>query len=137
MSIMTFQEMLEAYWIEHRTLFGFECGGGSVTLRFDLYHCDDERRLAAGTEYLLDVTIAESRFRVIDGPVERLREPFSADILAAELEGDKLRIVADCSFYASRGHDIVRFLLLGGTATVTEHPPNQVVREAADGSLTS
>lgn len=127
MGLMTFRDMLDAYWIEDRTLFGFGAGDSSVTLRFDLYHCDDAERSADETEYLLDVAIAHGRFRIVDGSAERLRQPFSADILKVDLDGDTLRIVSDCVFHASRERDIVTFLLLGGEATVIEHPPKRIV----------
>ncbi|WP_182084200.1 hypothetical protein [Aureimonas sp. ME7] len=124
---MSFLALSDGYGLEGRTLFELMASANTVTLRFDLYHCDDERRCEDGMEYLLDITVPPERFRIVDGAGERLRGDFSADILQVEIRGGEMRLLADCSFYdPPKGRDVVLLALAGGEADVTEHPPAKV-----------
>ena len=119
---MSFDEILRAYRWEGRTLVGFFEKGDVITLRFDLYHGDDPVRCEDGMEYLLDVSVHCKQFRIVDGAAARLHEPFSADILRAELAGGVLRLVADCFFYATKDRDVIMMELTGDTVGLKEYP---------------
>jgi hypothetical protein len=123
---LTFAEAIDAYWIRDRGLERLIESGDAVTLRFDLYHCDDDERSKDGTEYLLDVSVPRDRFALVDGDADRLRGGFSGDVLTAEIVGNTLRLVVDCSFYSPRGSDIALFELTGGEADFVEHQPTAV-----------
>jgi hypothetical protein len=123
---LTFSEAIDAYWIRDRGLMQLIESGDTVTLRFDLYHCDDDERSKDGTEYLLDLSVPRDRFALVDGDADRLRGHFSGDVLSAELAGGTLRMVVDCTFYAPRGSDIAIIELTGGEADFVEHPPAAV-----------
>src|SRR5690606_2219092 len=96
--VLSFSEMLRTYRLKGRTLLALLQKGDDITLRFDLYHCDDPDRCEDGIEYLLDVAVSREQFRILDGAGECLHEKFSADLLAAEISGNELRLVADCTF---------------------------------------
>lgn len=114
--------MLHAYRLEGRTLVALFEKGTAMTLRFDLYHCDDPERCEEGMEYLLDVAVHCKQLRIADGAAERLHEPFSADILRAEPADGVLRLVADCSFYATKDRDVITIELTGNTVRLKEYP---------------
>ncbi|PZO79269.1 MAG: hypothetical protein DI629_10085 [Mesorhizobium amorphae] len=120
---MRFDEILAAYWLEGRTLVAVVGAGGAVALRLDLYHCDDAKRCRDGVEYLLDIAVPGERLRVERDLVERLGDSFSADVLAAEIVGDELRLLVDYSFYGSKTQLVGQIVLSGGEADVVEHPP--------------
>lgn len=123
--ILSFSEMLRTYRLKGRSLLALLEKGDDITLRFDLYHCDDPDRCESGIEYLLDVSVYREQFRIVDGAGERLHEKFSADILAAEISGNEFRLIADCTFYVSKDHDVVTIALTGGKAALKEYPPKK------------
>ncbi|OIS94271.1 hypothetical protein [Brucella cytisi] len=121
---MSFDEMLRAYRLEGRTLVALFETAEVMKLRFDLYNGDDPQRYKDGMVYLLDVSVRHEQFRIADGAGARLHETFSADILRAELAGDELRLVADCSFYATKDRDVITIELTGDTVELKEYPPS-------------
>lgn len=122
--ILSFREMLSTYRLNDRTLFALVEKKNIITLRFDLYHNDDPGRCRDEMEYLLDVAVHRKQFRIADGSAERLHEPFSADILRAERADGVLRLVADCSFYATKDRDVITIELTGDTVGLKEYPPS-------------
>lgn len=127
--LLTFAEAIDVYWIRDRGLEQLIQSGDTVTLRFDLYHCDDDERSKDGTEYLLDLSVPRDRFALVDGDADLLRGRFSGDVLTAELAGDTLRMVVDCTFFDPRGRDIAIIELTGGEAAFVEHPPTAVSKQ--------
>jgi len=123
---LSFRELLRSYPLEGRTLIAFVEKGDAVTLRFDLYHCDDSRRCKEGMKYLFDVSSCRENIRILGGREHCMHGSFSADILTSKITDGELRLVADCSYYEPKERDLITIVFSGDEVRIKEHLPNQI-----------
>lgn len=104
---------------------------GETTLRFDLYHCDDQYRSANGTEYLIDIVFPANDISIIQDAEYALSEPFIGEVLSSSAERDYLKILVECRSINASGVSMLEISADVKNASVIEHSPRPIKNPSA------